>query len=61
MDGENCIGLCGNGFCGEMEMLTGGWRELQWAFCVYGICGEMEMLTGGWRELQWALGVWDLC
>ena len=21
MDGKNCIGLCGNGICGEMEML----------------------------------------
>jgi len=30
-DGENCIGHCGNGICGEMEMLTGGWRELHWA------------------------------
>ena len=30
-DGENCNGLCGNGICGEMEMLTERWRELQWA------------------------------
>ena len=40
-------------------MLTGGWRELQWALGEWD-CGEMEMLTGGWRELQWALWEWDL-
>jgi len=33
VDGENYIGLCGNGICGMMEMLTGGWRELHWALC----------------------------
>jgi len=30
MDGENYFGVCGNGICGKREMLTGGWRELQW-------------------------------
>jgi len=46
--------LCGNGICGEMEMLTGGWRELHWV-CGNSICGEMEMLKDGWRELLWGL------
>jgi len=36
-DGENCNLLCGNGSYGEMEMLTGGWRELQWALWVWAL------------------------
>ena len=51
---------------GEMEKLTGGWRELwralgEWdLWCWEDIGGEMEKLTGGWRELWLALGEWDL-